>query len=530
MERTVLAWDLGTSGAKVGLVTARGEVLGSEFEPTELLLYPGGGAEQRPDEWWDTLCRATDRLLARNLAPRSSIAAVGVTAQWSGTVAIGADGEPLMNAVIWMDSRGVEYVRAITGGPIRIAGYAPHKLFRWVRLTGGAPTHSGKDTFGHIVYVRRARPEIYERTRAFLTPKDFLTFRLTGRLAATFDSIADSWVTDNRDPSRIGYVPALLAWSGIDREKLPELCAASDALGPLLDEHRERFGLSPGVKVMGGAPDLHSAAIGAGTTRDFEPHLYIGTSSWIAAHVPHKKTDIWNNMASLPAAIPGRYLLLNEQDTAGGCLVHLRDRLFWAPDALANGGAPKDAFALFDRAAEQSPPGANHLLFLPWLNGERTPVEDPLLRAMFFNYSLSHQRADVIRSVLEGVALNTRWLFGHVENFLGRTVSELRLIGGGAESELWSRIFADVLDRRVLRVEKPQLSNLRGAGLIAFVGLGELGWDDVPGRVKVKEPIEPNASHRGVYDERYAEFQELYRRSRGLFARMNRRSPAGPPP
>lgn len=529
MERTVLAWDLGTSGAKAGLVTASGEVLGSEFEPTELLLYPGGGAEQRPDEWWDTLCRATERLLARNLAPRSSIAAVGVTAQWSGTVAIGADGKALMNAVIWMDSRGAEYVRAITGGPIRIAGYAPHKLFRWVRLTGGAPVHSGKDAFAHMVYIKRAHPEVYARTRAFLTPKDYLTSRLTGRVAATFDSIADHWVTDNRDPGRIGYVPALIAWSGIDREKLPELCAASDVLGSLLDEHRERFGLPAGVKVMGGAPDLHSAAIGAGTTRDFEPHLYIGTSSWIAAHVPHKKTDIWNNMASLPAAIPGRYFLLNEQDMAGGCLVHLRDRLFWAPDALGNGGPPANAFELFDRSAEQSTPGANHLLFLPWLNGERTPVEDPLLRAGLFNYSLSHQRSDVIRAVLEGVALNTRWLFGHVEKFFGRSVSEIRLIGGGAESELWSHIFADVLDRRVLRVDKPQLSNLRGAGLIAFVGLGELGWDDVPSRVKLKEPIEPNASHRGVYDERYAEFHELYRRARGLFARMNRRSPAGSP-
>jgi xylulokinase len=528
MERAVLAWDLGTSGAKAGLVTANGDVLGNEFEPTELLLYPGGGAEQRPDEWWDALGRATERLLARNLVPRSSIAAIGVTAQWSGTVALGADGKPLMNAIIWMDSRGAEYVRKLTGGPITIAGYAPHKLFRWVRLTGGAPVHSGKDAFAHMVYVKRALPEVYARTRTFLSPKDYLTYRLTGRLAATFDSIADSWVTDNRDPSRIGYVPALVSWSGIDRDKLPELCAASDVLGPLLAEHRERFGLSADVRVVGGAPDLHSAAVGAGTTRDFEPHLYIGTSSWIAAHVPQKKTDIFNNMASLPAAIPGRYLLVNEQDTAGACLVHLRDRLFWAPDALENGAAPSNAFERFDRAAEKSPPGANHLIFLPWLNGERTPVEDPLLRAALVNYSLSHQRSDVIRAVLEGVALNTRWLFGHVENFFGRAVAELRLIGGGAESALWSRIFADVLDRRVLCVEKPQLSNLRGAGLIALVGLGELAWDDVPSRVKVKEPIEPDARQRGVYDERYAEFQELHRRNRSVFARMNRRG-AGVP-
>jgi xylulokinase len=523
VERCVLAWDLGTSGAKAGIVTTSGDVLGNEFEPTELLLFPGGGAEQRPDQWWDALCRATERLLARNLVPRSAIAAVGVTAQWSGTVAVGADGRPLMNAVIWMDSRGAEYVRKITGGPIRIAGYAPHKLFRWVRLTGGAPVHSGKDAFAHMVYIQHALPEIYERTHKFLSPKDFLNFRLTGRLAATFDSITDCWVTDNRDLSRVCYVPGLVGWSGLDQKKFPDLIAASDVLGPLLSEHRERFGLSENVPVVGGAPDLHSAAVGAGTTRDFEPHLYLGTSSWIAGHVPKKKTDIWNNMASLPAAIPGRYLLVNEQDTAGACLVHLRDKLFYAADELGNGKAPSNVFELLDRAAEKSPAGSNHLLFLPWLNGERTPVEDPYLRAALFNYSLSHQRSDVIRAVLEGVALNTRWLFGHVENFFERRVSELRLIGGGAESALWCQIFADVLDRRVLRVEKPQLSNLRGAGLIAWVGLGELAWDDVPSRVKVKQPIEPNASHLAVYDERYAEFQELYAKNRATFSRMNRK-------
>jgi xylulokinase len=317
-----------------------------------------------------------------------------------------------------------------------------------------------------------------------------------------------------------------VALGGVDREKLPELCASTDVLGPVLPEHRERLGLSANVPVVGGAPDVHCAAVGAGTTRDYEPHLYVGTSSWIAAHVPKKKTDIANNMAALPAAIPGRYLLMNEQETAGACLVHLRDKLFWAPDALANGPAPAKAFDLFDLAAERSPAGANHLLFLPWLYGERTPVEDPHLRAALFNYSLAHQRSDVVRAVLEGVALNSRWLFGKVEKFCGRQVGELRVIGGGAESSLWSRIFADVLDRPVLRVEKPQLSNLRGAGLIAWVGLGELGWNDVPERVTVRERVEPNREHRAVYDERYAEFLELYRRTRSMFARMNQKGAA----
>ncbi|HEV8245691.1 MAG TPA: FGGY family carbohydrate kinase, partial [Polyangiaceae bacterium] len=198
--RAVLAWDLGTSGAKVGLVGTDGRVLASEFEPTALSLLPDGGAEQSPDDWWQALCSATLRLLARAVVPREAIAAIGVTAQWSGTVAVDARGTPLGNAIIWMDSRGAPYVRELTGGLVRVAGYSPLKLLRWMRLTGGAPAHSGKDSLSHILYLKNARPDLYERAHHFLEPKDYLTYRLSGRFSASFDSIALHWLTDNRNP------------------------------------------------------------------------------------------------------------------------------------------------------------------------------------------------------------------------------------------------------------------------------------------------------------------------------------------
>lgn len=519
--RHVLAWDLGTSGAKVGLVDAQGSVLGTEFEPTQLFLLPAGGAEQSPDDWWRAFLVATERLLACALVPRATIAAVAVTAQWAGTVPVNREGRALHNALIWMDARGAVQARARARGLLSFKGYAAWELWRWIRLTGGAPGRAGKDPYSHVLWFKHVHPELFEQTHKFLEPKDYLTSRLTGRFAASFDSIALHWVTDNRDPNAIHYDDGLLKLAGLSRDKLPELLGAADVLGELLPELCERFGLARETVVTCGAPDVHSAAVGAGATRDFDGHLYVGTSSWIACHVPHKKTSVFRNMAALPSALPGRYLVVNDQETAGACLVHLRDKLFFPNDALSSGPAPENVFRLFDELAATSPPGSGGLFFLPWLYGERTPVEDSALRGAFVNYSLMHDRKEVIRAVLEGVAMNTRWLLQHVEAFVGREFSGLRFIGGGARSRLWAQIFADVLGRPIHAVSQPQQANLRGAALIAFAALGELRFDELPARVPVAATFEPDPQNRAVYERAFAAFLDWHRATRPVFHRLN---------
>lgn len=518
--RYVLAWDLGTSAAKVGLVNPNGAVLGTEVEPTTLLLLPDGGAEQDPEDWWRALSTATDRLLARELVPRTEIAALAVTAQWAGTVPIDAAGRPLMNAMIWMDARGQRYSDARAGGRWNVGGYAPLKLARWVRRTGGAPVRSGKDPFAHILWIRERRPEVYERTHKFLEPKDYLNFRLTGRLTSTIDTITLHWVTDNRDLGRVRYDADLLALAGLERDKLPELCRASDVLGRLTSAQCSRFGLSDQTIVAGGAPDVHTAAIGAGTTRDFDAHLYVGTSSWLGCHVPHKKTSIVHNLATLPSALPDRYLVLNDHETAGACLVHLKEKLFFPADELRTADAPADVYAAFDRMAESSPPGSRGLFFLPWLYGERSPEAESLVRGGLVNYSLLHERSDVIRAVYEGIALNTRDLLEHLEAFLGRSMPALRFIGGGAKSASWAQIFADVLDRPILVVREPQSANLRGAALIAYVALGELRFEDVPDLVPIASRFEPRSQHRAVYDAAFSRFMNLHRAAAPVLERL----------
>jgi len=523
-DEHVLAIDLGTSGPKVALIDREGTVVGAEFEAVELVLLPGGGAEQRPEEWWTAIVKACRRLLARGLIDAKQVVAVACTSQWSGTVAVDERGEALHNAVIWMDSRGARYVRERVGGWPNVGGYGLGNLSRWIRRTGGIPGLSGKDPVAHIDWLRHERPEVFAKTAVFLEPKDYLNLRLTGRAAASFDSIALHWVTDNRDLNNVRYDDGLLARAGLDRATMPELHRAVDVLGPLSAEAAQQLGLGEHVKVVMGTPDLQSAAIGSGAVADFAAHLYIGTSSWLTCHIPFKKTDILRNMASLPSAIPGRYFIVNEQETAGACLSFARDLIFGGKsgDALGGGAAPADVYRRFDTLAASVPAGSDGLLFLPWLNGERSPVDDHRLRGGFLNMSLSTTRAHLVRALLEGVAYNSRWLLGSVERFCGRQLPSLRVIGGGANSALWCGILANVCGRTIQQVREPIAANARGVGFLALVALGYLTWDDVGRRVEIAHTYEPESASQGVYDRMYAEFRLAHRANRSLFHRLNR--------
>ena len=516
MARHVLGIDLGTSALKVALVSMAGEVVASEREACQVTLLPGGGAEQDPRRWWELITRASSRLMARGAVPAGSVAAVACTAQWSGTVPVDEHGQPIRDAIIWMDSRGAPYVRRITGGAVTVRGYGVVKLARWLRITAGIPAHSGKDSLAHILWLKHQEPETYRRAHVFLEPKDWLNARLTGRLAASFDSIALHWVTDNRHPGRIRYDPALLRMAGIEQSRLPDLLAATDILGPLAPGPASELGVPAGIPVAAGTPDLQSAAIGAGATRDYQAHLYVGTSSWLSCHVPFKKTDLLHNIASLPSPLPGRYFAAGEQETAGAALTFLRDRVLCGSDP------PAAAYREFDQMAGQAAPGSGGVIFTPWLYGERTPVEDRFVRGGFHNLSLSASRDDLVRAVFEGVALNTRWLLGAMEHFTRHRLEPIRFVGGGARSDVWCQIFADVLGRTIEQVADPVNANARGAGLLAAVALGELTSGQIPDRVRVARSYDPDPAHDGLYDGLFREFVGLYRRNRKAYARLNR--------
>ena len=444
-------------------------------------------------------------------------------------MAVDAQGRPLMNAILWMDMRGAPALARQFRGVVNYSGFSVPRIRRWIRLTGGMPSPTGKDPAAHMLFVRDAFPEVYERTYKFLNVLDYLNLRLTGRFVATDDSILTSWVTDNRHPGRIRYHDALVRDCGIAADKLPEIVPCTEVLGPLTAAAAAALGLPAATPVVAGAIDNTAAAIGSGAVDDFATHLYIGTSSWLATHVPFKKTDIFTGIASVPCAVPGRWLLTALQATAGGNLTFLRDNVLYHHDELLTEESLPDVFKIFDRMAARVPPGSNGVIYTPWIYGERAPVDDRALRAGLYNLSLDNTREDIVRAFLEGVALNTRWLMKPVEKFLGRPVKAINLAGGGGQSAVWSQIFADTLGVEVRQVRDAIQANARGAAWIAAVGLGEITFPDVPGLVGIEEVFEPRAAYRAVYDERFAAFLEIHKRLRGLYRRLNRDAPPPAP-
>lgn len=508
-EKFVLAVDLGTGGPKVGLVSLTGRIAWQDHLAVATRHLPGGGAVQDAEEWWRLIADAARRGLASGTVAPDAVVAVSCTSQWASTVPVDADGRPVGDCLMWQDRRGGRQARRAFGGPL--AGYAPLRLARWVRRSGGAPSPSGGDPVGHMLHLAAEQPEVARAARWYLEPADYLTMCFTGVASATHASMVGAWLTDNRRLDVLAYDPALVRMAGVDEGKLPPLRPTGSIVGPVRADVAAALGLPAGVQVVAGTPDLHSAAAGAGAVRDFETHLAVSTTAWIGLPVPFKKSDLLHSIVSVPGLRPDRYLVANNHDTGGMCLHWLRENILGHAHGYAELTAP----------AADAAPGSGGVLFTPWLAGERSPVHDRRARAGFHNLSLATTRAELIRAVLEGVAYNNRWLHEAVERFAGRRLDPIRMIGGGALSDLWCQIHADVMNRTIERPAEPLHTNLRGAALIAALALGAVCEDEVRGLVPAEATFTPDPATRAVYDRLYAEFPRLYRSQRKMFRRLN---------
>lgn len=509
----VLAIDLGTGGPKVAVVDGHGRTLGYGVAATPITHTAGGGAEQDPEHWWRAIVAATaDALSALSVdAPRPG--AVAVTAQWVTTVPVDRSGAAVGPAISWMDTRGAPYARRACGPGPRVAGYNVGKLVRWLRVTGGAPSLDGRDPVGQILFLRHQRPDVYAAADYFVEPGDHLTARLTGKVVTAAETATACWGTDTRDIGAIAYHERTLALSGIEPGKLAPIVPTGATAGALLPGPAAELGLDPGIPVLASTPDITSAAVGSGAIADRQAHLYVGTSGWLSCHMPERRADALHQVASLPSSLPGRYLIACEQQCAGAALDHLRDRLL---------DASQVPFPELMAEAEAAGIGARGVQFTPWLNGERSPLEDSRLRGAYSNLSLTSDRGALVRATLEGVALNMRWLQRYTERLARARHESIAFIGGGAMSGLWSQIFADVLGREIRQIAEPRQANVRGAALLALMSLGRIGPEEASGFVGVERTYTPDPGARRTYDRLFEDFRRHHRATRRWYHARNR--------
>jgi xylulokinase len=512
-EDLCLSVDLGTGGPKVGLVTLDGRLVAQELHSVSTVFGPQGSATQDATQWWEIVLEASRRLLASVAGAPDRIVAVAITGQWASTVPVDERGIPTGPCITWQDSRGGRHVRERLGG--RVAGYKAVDVARWVRHTGGAPATSGADPVGHILHLLHDEPAQAARTRWFLEPVDYLTFRLTGRPTATHASMQGAWLTDVRHLDQMSYDPILLHAVGIPADRLPPLVPIGSIIGPVTAEVASSIGLRREAQVITGLPDLQAAALGSRSTALFATHMALSTTSWISCPVTFKKTDITHSIATVPGLANDHYLVVNNQDTGAKALE-------WLRGILGGAGSPLGYPELIALAAT-SPPGAGGVFFTPWLAGERSPVADFTVRGGFTNLSLTTETADLVRSVLEGVAVNSAWLLKYVEKFCGRRLEPLRLVGGGAQSELWCQLIADALGRTVEQCPDPMYAQLRGMALMAAVALGRTSLAELPAGGEPGRRFEPQSPSTDVLAGRVEEIAEIYTESKARFRRWNRR-------
>jgi xylulokinase len=510
-EQHILAVDVGTSEVKAALVSHDGHVRDCARAPLSVIHPEPTWAEQDPNGWWNAICSSVRELWRHKPEAAESISGLVFSCQMFGVLPVDVDGKPLMNAMIWLDTRSREQARAMVDGFPKIQGYGVPKVLKWLRITNGAPNLAGRDTISKFIWLRDERPEVWERTHKLLDVKDYLVMRCTGRSVTTYDLASGGWLYKTKK-GEMGWSQTLLDMLGLSTDRLPEVVRSTEVVGELLDAAATDLGIPAGTPVVAGAGDVPSCAVGSGAVRDKEVHVYLGTSSWVAAHLNDRAVNPFAATGTLCAAEHGKYLLIATQETAGASME-------WVRTKLMDGRLDYDRI---NRLVEDCEPGAGGAFFFPWLMGERVPVDDSSVRAGLVNLSLDHDERHVLRAVFEGVGYNIRWATQVVDRLMKERAPAMRITGGGAQSDAWCQIMADVLDRPMHRVRNPQFCGVRGAAIIALRALGEIPrLEDTGELVNITRTFEPDPEGVALHQERFAAYTDYYKRTHTWFRRLN---------
>ncbi len=526
----VLVHDVGTTGSKSCLYRMGDtlELVDSALEEYPLYVMDNGGIEQDPEEWWQAIKKATQIILKQTEIVPSDIKGMAFCAQMQGFIPVDRDGKALYRAMSYMDNRGTDQIdRYLHSGALKIEGMHAGKLLSSLMITGGVSA-SVKDPVWKYLWLKENRPDVFDAMYKWMDVKDYLVLRSTGAFTFGYDSAHATFMFDTR-PDKLQWHEGLCRTYDVDPGHFPPVIQATDQAGTLTPEAAQDLGLPEGLPVFGGGGDLSMITLGAGCFENNSVHIYIGTSGWVVATVDRRMTDINGMIASILGAIPGKYNYISEQETSGRCLQWVRDHLvldeigiYLENQTVAD--KDEEYQSLYDylsSVVETVEPGSGGIIFTPWLHGNRSPFEDPYARGMFFNISLESGKRDLIRSVLEGDAYHKRWMLETVEKKVPYN-DTLRLVGGGARSDAWAQIMADVTGRTIEVTENPESAGAAGAALTCGVGLGLLSFDDAGDMIKVEKTFTPRSENRETYNKLYSVYRQLYSQNSRLFQALNR--------
>lgn len=499
-----LGIDIGTSGTKTLLVSARGKIL-AEAHASYPSYHPRPlWSEQDPEDWWKATVKTVRQVVRGSGIHAADVKGIGLSGQMHGSVFLDKKDKVLCRALLWNDQRTAaecEEIEQLAGGR--------RKLIQMV----ANPALTGF-TAPKILWLRNNRPRLFDRTRKILLPKDDVRRRLTGDYATDVSDASGMLLLDVR---RRDWSGPLLSRLGLDRELLGDCYESEDVTGTLTAAAARTLGLTTDCVVVGGAGDCAAGAIGTGVVRSGVLSSSIGTSGVMFVHSDKMEVDPHGRLHTFCHAVRGKWHMMGVSLTAGGALQWFVDHLC---QQLA--GAGGDPYRILNREAGKIPAGSEGLLFLPYLAGERTPHADPDARGSLVGLTLKHTRGHVTRAIMEGVTYAMRDSLAIIES-MGVPVRQVRASGGGATSPLWRQMQADVFGKKVVTINTEQ-GPAYGVALLAAVGAGEFKniSEACGATIKVVSETAVDRAQKRRYDSRFSLFQELYGSLRENFKAISR--------
>jgi len=495
MKKTLfLGIDVGTTGLKALLVDETGRVIDQATQEYPLLAPRPLWLEQNPADWWSAAVK-TLRLISGRQKLRGNLLSIGLTGQMHGSVFLDREGNVIRPAILWCDQRTGAEVKEIE----KLVGKK-----RINQITGN-PVFTGF-TAPKILWLRKNEPAAYQKIAKILLPKDYLRYRLTGEFA--------SEVTDNSGTSLFNvetrkWSPEILKKLQINPGWLAPVFESPDITGKITAETANSTGLPSGTPVVAGAGDQAASGCGNGVVSNGIISATLGTSGVVFAFSDKVLKDSAGRIHTMCHAVPGTWHLMAVSLSSGGSLRWFRDN-FCREEISEAKIKDTDPYEIMTAAAAKISTGSEGLLFLPYLTGERTPHANPLARAIFFGATSRHTKAHFIRAILEGVTFGLRDGIEIMEN-LGLPIRQVRISGGGARSDLWCQIMADIFGKELVRTENPDTTAL-GSAILAAAGVKY--FKNVPEAchrmVRTREVFRPDKKNNKIYNQIYGIFQKLY--------------------
>lgn len=498
--------DIGTSGTKTVLFDERGAVVASATEEYPLYQPQNGYAEQQPQDWAHAALHTIATVMQRSGVTNTEVRGIGLSGQMHGLVMLDAENRVLRPAIIWCDQRTARECEEMTR---RIGAK------RLIEITAN-PALTGF-TASKILWVRNHEPEVYAQCAHILLPKDYVRWVLTGAYATEVSDASGMQLLDV--PNRC-WSDEVLQKLDIDKRLLAKVYESPEITGYITEEIAAQTGLAAGTPVVGGAGDNAAAAIGTGVAEDGKAFTTIGTSGVVFAHSSSISIDPKGRVHTFCCAVPGCWHVMGVMQAAGLSLKWFRDN-FCESERNTAQGMGVDEYYLMDQEAAQSPIGANRLLYLPYLMGERTPHLDANARGVFFGLSAMHRKRDLLRAVMEGVTYSLRDCL-EVFREMQIPVTDMMACGGGGTSPLWRQMLADLFCcpiQTLAAKEGPAL----GVAILAMVGTG--AYTSVPEACRAilstNQTCLPNEAAVPVYEQYYQCYRQIYPALKAQFTTLS---------